>query len=251
MKFWSLTLFCLLPLVLQGQDYQADSFEFEGQTLRFRYLEPHEPSAPVLLFLHGSGERGHDNQAQLAHGSEFLAQFKGLFRIIVPQCPADDYWSSVERSMDTASGQRHFAFQYQNDMTWAMRALVYMLDSLQETCHFDTQLSVIGGLSMGGMGAFELVYRRPGYFKKAFPICGGGDPTAASTMQHTGWWIFHGLRDDVVSPEHSQIMYQALLKAGAKSRLTEYPEANHNSWDSAFQESGLPLWLWPGIHSHQ
>lgn len=96
---------------------------------------------------------------------------------------------------------------------------------------------------MGGMGVFELVKRMPKTFAAAFPICGGANPVTASRMKKTSWWIFHGAKDDVVPPHHSEDMVAALKKANAKVKFTLYPNANHNSWDSAFAEPELLSWL--------
>ena len=100
-----------------------------------------------------------------------------------------------------------------------------------------------GGLSMGGMGTYELVRRTPRTFNAAFAICGGANPATAKKMKHTRWWIFHGLKDDVVDPAFSRKMAEALTKKGASVRATWYPDANHNSWDSAFAEKELLPWL--------
>ena len=99
------------------------------------------------------------------------------------------------------------------------------------------------GLSMGGMGTFELVRRKPHVFAAAMPICGGAHPSTAKQIRKTSWWIFHGEKDDVVLPVFSKDMAAALKKAKAKVSLTLYPNANHNSWDPAFAEPGLMQWL--------
>ena len=96
---------------------------------------------------------------------------------------------------------------------------------------------------MGGMGTFELVRRKPKLFAAAFPICGGANTATAKKMARPDWWIFHGLKDNVVPPELSQSMADALKGAGADVKLTLYPEANHNSWDAAFGEPYLLPWL--------
>ena len=80
-------------------------------------------------------------------------------------------------------------------------------------------------------------------FAAAFPICGGANTATAKKLRHPDWWIFHGLKDDVVPPELSQVMADALKQAGADVKLTLYPNANHNSWDSAFAEKDLLPWL--------
>ena len=96
---------------------------------------------------------------------------------------------------------------------------------------------------MGGMGTFEIVRRNPKLFAAAFPICGGGEPTTASVMKKTKWWVFHGGKDDVVPPELSEKMVDALKAAKAAVKFTLYPDANHNSWDPAFAEPELLSWL--------
>lgn len=101
----------------------------------------------------------------------------------------------------------------------------------------------VGGLSMGGMGTFELVRRNPSLFAAAFPICGGAHPATAPLLLKTNWWIFHGLKDDVVDPEFSKKMADAIERRGGQMRLSLFPNANHNSWDSAFAEKGLLPWL--------
>jgi predicted peptidase len=101
----------------------------------------------------------------------------------------------------------------------------------------------IGGLSMGGMGTYEVVRRMPGVFAAAFAICGGAHPATAPALRNLNWWLFHGAKDDIVPPAASQIMAGALKKAGANVQLTIYPQANHNSWDPAFSEKELLPWL--------
>jgi predicted peptidase len=93
------------------------------------------------------------------------------------------------------------------------------------------------------MGTFEIVRRKPKVFAAAFAICGGANPATAEKIKHIPWWIFHGMKDDVVPPENSINMVDALLLLQANVRFTKYPLANHNSWDSTFAEPGLLAWL--------
>ncbi len=96
---------------------------------------------------------------------------------------------------------------------------------------------------MGGMGTYELVRRMPKTFAAAFAICGGAHPGTAKHIRKTSWWLFHGLKDDVVLPIFTQQMEAALRKQRADVKATYYPNANHNSWDPAFSEPGLMQWL--------
>ena len=105
----------------------------------------------------------------------------------------------------------------------------------------------VGGLSMGGMGTFEIVWRNPKLFAAAFPICGGADTGSAKKFSKISWWIFHGAKDDVVLPLFSQRIVTALQQINADVKFTLYPEANHNSWDNALAEPELMPWLFSNV----
>lgn len=229
--------------------YKAGYFIEGKDTLRFRYFVPQHKGYQrlgILLFLHGAGERGTDNQSQLSHGSDFLkvsAQNDSFpYIVIFPQCPKNSYWSNVKRTEDE-QGKPHFKFNHKRKSTKAMKQLVHFTDWLIASNIFDNQHFVVGGLSMGGMGTIELVRRRPEVFCAAFPICGGGIIKHPETLQNTRFWFFHGAKDDIVPPENSDKLVDELKKADLNVRYNLYPEANHNSWDSAFSEPGLAAWL--------
>ena len=117
-----------------------------------------------------------------------------------------------------------------------------LMKSLKEFSVQKKQIYV-AGLSMGGMGTFEIVRRNPKLFAAAIPICGGANIATASQLTKTKWWVFHGAKDDVVPPHLSEDMVNALKKEKASVKFTVYPEANHNSWDSAFAEPDFLAWL--------
>ena len=239
---------------LYSQDkslYQKHWFMHGKDTLPYRLLLPKNYDAskeyPFILFLHGAGERGNDNEAQLMHGWKLFLQdnVRDSFPAIVvfPQCPANSYWSNVEFRYDSISKQRSFHFPAKGEPTTAMKMLIELFDELEDNYKLDDDRYYIGGLSMGGMGTFELVRRKPSTFAAAFPICGGGNTSTAKKLRKTSWWIFHGQKDNVVPPELSIEMAEALKKRKAEVKLTIYPEANHNSWDPAFAEKDLIPWL--------
>lgn len=232
----------------QYDAYQAGFYTKNGDTLEYRYLEPEnfDPSKkiPLLLFMHGAGERGSDNQTQLVHGSKLfedsIAKYPAL--VVFPQCPKEIYWSNVQIEKE-AHGRNHF-FIDGGAANWPMKLTMGLVDSLLATGKIDQERVYVGGLSMGGMGTFEIVYRKPDTFAAAFPICGGGNSDSASKyVDTTSFWIFHGAKDDVVLPYHSIKMRKAIADAGGDVKLTIYPEANHNSWDSAFAEPDLLKWI--------
>ena len=248
-----LSLFICITIVAGAQEseYQKHWLIRGNDTLPYRLLLPknYDPAKeyPLLLFLHGAGERGNDNLAQLMHGSKLFLNdtVRSSYPAIVvfPQCPANSYWSNVKVVYDSLSKKRVFNFLVDGEPTMAMKMVIELLDELEDTYKLDDDRYYIGGLSMGGMGTFELVRRKPKMFAAAFPICGGANTATAKKLKHPDWWIFHGLKDNVVPPELSQQMADAIKRTGAKVNLTLYPEANHNSWDPAFAEKDLLPWL--------
>lgn len=255
-KCISLLLFLvtqLLALSSSAQDltsYEKKWMVQGGDTLPYRVLLPLNYDStiqyPVIFMLHGAGERGSDNEKQLVHGAKLFLQeeVRKNYPVIVifPQCALTDYWSNVLRMHDV-KGKRAFSFIPDGRATTRMDLLQELVTYILITYPVKKEQVYVGGLSMGGMGTFELVRRMPNVFAAAFPICGGANTATAKKIKRTSWWIFHGLKDDVVSPEFSQQMAEALKKTGAEVKLTLYPNANHNSWDSAFAEKDLLPWL--------
>jgi predicted peptidase len=246
-------IFCVLSFSLSAQNlslYEKKKFVIENDTMPYRILLPvnFNPSKkyPLIIVLHGSGERGNDNEMQLVHGAslflneEIRKKYPAI--IVFPQCSEKSYWSNVKT--DTShEGKRMFTFLEDGKPTRAMQTLQKLVQKIMHVYPVSKNRVYIGGLSMGGMGTFEIVMRNPKMFAAAFPICGGANPSVAKKIKNTDWWIFHGAQDNVVDPEYSISMFEALKKQQAKVKLTIYPEANHNSWDSAFAEKDLLPWL--------
>lgn len=200
---------------------------------------------PLVLVLHGAGERGVDNEAQLTHGADLFLEeeVREAFPAIVvfPQCPEESYWANVERKQVLMSFS--FTFNPKGEATLAMKSLQNLLSSLVSTYKIDSDRMYLGGLSMGGMGTFEMVRRNPNTFAAAFAICGGAHPDAAAELVKTKWWVFHGDADMVVDYEHSVKIVDAMNAEGAAVKFTTYEGVNHNSWENAFAEPQLLPWL--------
>ena len=228
--------------------FKKEQFIQEGDTLNYRILFPRDFSEdkkyPVVLFLHGAGERGNDNEAQLTHGSKLFFEKREEFPAIVifPQAPKDDYWAKVEVARDTIPYE--FNFKNEEEPTKALHLVMALLTSLSSEDYIDKNRIYLGGLSMGGMGTFELLSRQPELFAAAFAICGGADPGIVKNYS-PGFniWIFHGEKDNVVLPEYSKTMAREINSKGGNAKLSLYPDDNHNSWDSAFAEPHLLPWL--------
>jgi predicted peptidase len=240
----------------QAQDspfsaYSNEVYVHNGDTLRYRMLIPANydihKSYPLVIFLHGAGERGSDNAAQLLHGGSLF--LKDSIRkefpsfVIFPQCPQDSTWAPLRLNRDSAGKVTGLAF-LPNDREPVPGQLVKsLLDSLLKTGKINSKKVYIGGLSLGGMGTFDLLTRYPNVWAAGFPICGAGDAGTAARFAKVPVWIFHGGADPVVPVTFSQQYYKALKELHAPVQYTEYPGVGHNSWDNVFAEPGLLKWL--------
>lgn len=200
---------------------------------------------PLIVFLHGSGERGKDNELQLVHGADLFLKHEVRERypaiVVFPQCPKESAWSNVGAKQ--GGKNLRFVFQEKGKPTYAMSALQKLVRTLLRNYTVDRERIYIGGLSMGGMGTFEMVRRNPKTFAAAFPICGGAHPDTAAKLTGPAWWVFHGDQDGAVHHSYSQLMATALKTAGAEVKFSLYPGVGHNSWDNAFQEADLLPWM--------
>ncbi len=211
----------------------------DGNTLPYRLLIPEEAQGPmpVLLFLHGAGERGDDNRRQLIHGKDLLIKAAREFGCIVvaPQCPVGEKWSIVDWSKDKIT--------FSDAPAEPMRRANDLIDNLAEQYDIDKSRIYIMGLSMGGYGSWDAICRWPDRFAAAAPICGGGDPAQANLLVNTPIWAFHGDADTVVSVDLTRAMIHAIKDAGGEPKYTEYPGVGHGSWIPAFAETELLPWL--------
>ncbi len=252
MIFVPLLLLCFLSETLYGQEYpeyQKEQYISKTDTLPYRILLPenYDPSIayPLILFLHGSGERGSDNSLQLTHGADLFLkesirkEFPAF--VVFPQCPAEQSWSN-RAYVPTDDG---YAILYPKtiDHNAQQDLLKGLIGQLTTRYKLDENRLYAGGLSNGGMGTFELVHRNPNLFAAAFAICGGANPHIAEVISETPWWLFHGEADAIVPISGSKDMYRALKEQKADVTMTLYPEVGHDSWTNAFAEPELFPWL--------
>ena len=175
---------------------------------------------PLILFLHGAGERGDDLDKVKVHGPPKLVEQRSDCPAIVvsPQCPNERIWSPTQLSL--------------------------LLDKCMETLKVDPDRVYVTGLSMGGFGTWALCAKEPERFAAAVPICGGGDVTKAARLVDLPIRVFHGAKDTVVTPDYSQKMVDAIRAAGGtRVELTVYPEANHDSWTETYANDDVAKWL--------
>jgi predicted peptidase len=223
--------------------FEARVFEGEDSKLPYRLLRPlhYDPARklPLVLFLHGAGERGDDNQKQLVHGARNFAQEAMRRRhpasVVFPQCPAEKKWVEVPWS---AAG--HAAPE---DPGETMRAAFALVDSLTEEFPIDADRIYGVGLSMGGYGLWDMLQRKPDMLAAAIPICGGGDPRLAEGFKATPVWAFHGDQDEAVPVGRSREMIKALEAVGGRPIYTEYEGVGHDSWTQTFDNRLVWDWL--------
>jgi predicted peptidase len=197
---------------------------------------------PLVVFLHGAGERGRDNSVQLGNGAaELLGRPEARRRFpcffVLPQCPPESRWVEVDW---TAPGHRLPA-----EPSQPLRQLLGLLAQLQAELPVAVDRIYLIGLSMGGFGVWDLLSRCPQQFAAAVPICGGGDERQVEKLRGQPLWAFHGARDPVVAVERSRQMIHALRQLGSPPlpRYSELPEVGHDAWTPAFAEPELLPWL--------
>ncbi|WP_299154777.1 alpha/beta hydrolase-fold protein [uncultured Christiangramia sp.] len=253
MKFKLTLLACFFSLVSFAQDrseYKKEHFISGADTLNYRILFPKnfdkEKQYPLLLVLHGAGERGNNNESQLVHGGDLLLkdsvreQFPAI--VIFPQAPKDDYWARVEVNRDVKPFE--FDFKNQEESSKSLTLVMNLMDEMVNEKFVNNYQVYVGGLSMGGMGTFEIIYKKPEMFAAAFAICGGANTEIAQEYpDNFNIWLFHGEKDDIVLPKYSKSMAREINHYGGNAKLSLYPNDNHNSWDSAFAEPFLLKWL--------
>jgi poly(3-hydroxybutyrate) depolymerase len=238
-----LPLVAATPALRAGDDFEARMFKSgNNQLLPYRLLKPlaYDPHQkyPIILFLHGAGERGNDNQLQTNHvrflAAEAIRRKYPCF-VLAPQCPWDQRWVNV-----SWRGVTHR--QPEIPSPWLAMAL-QVEAGLEKEFSIDPDRRYVMGLSMGGFGVWDAISRHPQMFAAAVPICGGGDETRAESIAKVPVWVFHGGQDSVVQTACSRNMVAALKNAGGTPKYTEYPGVGHDSWTHAFKEPELLPWL--------
>lgn len=227
------------------KQFRTDS----GYELNYRILFPANYDSakeyPLILFLHGAGERGNDNEKQLVHGGDLFASYENRTNypaiIIAPQCPSETSWVDYKRP--NSEGEGRF-FYPSNQISKPLAAVKELVDSYIKKGVVDEKNMHVAGLSMGGIGTFDLVFRYPNMFVSATPICGGVNTQRAESFKgKTSFRITHGDKDSVVDVKFSRDAYAALQKAGTKVIYKEYPGVEHNSWDNTFAEPDFISWM--------
>jgi predicted peptidase len=176
---------------------------------------------PLMVYLHGAGERGSSLDKLKVHGpAKLVDQGNDMpFIIVSPQCPPGMWWPNF------------------------IEKIMALIDETIETYDVDTSRVYLTGLSMGGYGTWATAATYPERFAAIAPICGGGMPFVAHTMADVPVWAFHGAKDDVVPLSESQRMVDAVNEAGGNAKFTVYPDLAHDSWTETYDNPELYEWF--------
>ena len=227
-----------------ADEYEARTFPgADGKTLNYRLLKPLNYDAakkyPLILFLHGAGERGDDNAAQLRHGAPLFikpeAREKYACFVVAPQCPAEQKWTDIDWASDAPVQPESFSLP--------MGLTLAAIGALQKEFSIDADRLYVTGLSMGGYGTWDLITRFPGQWAAAAPVCGGGDKAKAARAKAVPIWAFHGVEDKAVKLIRTVEMIDAIKAAGGNALFSEYPYLAHDSWSTAYSEPDFLPWL--------
>lgn len=226
--------------------YNYTGGEYENEPFQYLLLTPAklEPGKkyPIVLFLHGAGERGtNDMQLVKRHFPEQMAtpEYREKFPcfVIVPQCRPNKRWVEVDWS---ATESQPMPSQPGDQMQVAIDILRKSLEELP----VDQSRVYLTGLSMGGYGSWDLAARHPELFAAVVPICGGGDERQAARLKDVPLWAFHGDQDQAVPVERSRKMIAAIQAAGGQPKYTELAGVGHNSWTPAYSDpTGVLKWM--------
>lgn len=211
---------------MKTNKYDTQSVKtFEGENFVLNYLlylpdnYDNTENFPLVLFLHGSGERGDDIEKVKTHGPPKLISHGEKFNFILvsPQCPENKRWDADQLSL--------------------------LLDEIEKKYKVDKNRIYVTGLSMGGYGAWKIAQTYPDRFAAIIPVCGGGDFLNACVIKHLPIWVFHGSLDKVVSIQESERMVNALRRCNGNVKFTVYPEATHDSWTETYNNPAVYEWM--------
>jgi predicted peptidase len=236
----------LILCIITNERISSQTFlSATNDTLPYRLFVPRNYNAsvkyPLVLFLHGAGERGTDNNNQLNEWPKLFAQDTNQVKypcfVVVPQCPSNDQW------VNTPWGNGSYNYGSVT-LSNSLRRAFKLLKKLENNYSIDTTRLYVTGLSMGGYGAWYCMMKYPKMFAAAVPICGAGDPSKAPLIKNVPVRFFHSSDDGTVPVSGSRDMNNALKSAGAVDAVyKEYTGLGHFSWTAAYKEPTLLPWM--------
>ena len=250
---YAIMLICLLmPLSLLAHRFQDNTEYARGvfvdslnHKMPYRLLSPTRIEKgemyPLVIFLHGAGERGDDNISQLEHGSAIFSDTVNAEKypsfVLFPQCKKK-FWTEGVTQKTFMPGAKT------PPISTTETTLMSLIHNIIANNPIDINRIYIIGLSMGGIATYDLVCRYPQLFAAAIPICGAVNPDRLPKARDVNFLIFHGEDDDEVPIICGREAYKALEEAGAKVEYVEFPGVGHECWDCAFDYPSLLPWLY-------
>ena len=215
----------------------ADGTEYQHLLVRPAEVEEGR-TYPLVVFLHGAGERGSNPVVVSKHFFPAMLRPENRERfpcfILAPQCPQNERWGSIDWRTNADEGA----------MTAPLAAVKELVDDALEEFPIDRDRLYLTGLSMGGYGTWDWTARDPEFWTAAAPICGGGNVEKAAALTDLPLWVAHGDRDPAVPVERSRTMVAAVSEAGGFPIYVEYPGMGHDVWTTAYgTPEGLVAWM--------
>lgn len=244
MKFFlCLSLITSLSILAEVKSSAEIYKDKDGNQLLYRIYTPENLSSdkkiPIIILLHGAGERGNDNKKQIAHGFKQIAQYSIQSNnpaiIIAPQCPKAQQWVNVKWNT-----KAHDMPEKPSD---SLKLAIELLNSKISTMPVDKNRVYITGLSMGGYGTWDAISRHPELFAAALPLCGGADTKQAPKLIKMPIWTVHGDKDGAIPVSRSRDIIKAIKDAGGKANYTEHPGVGHNVWSKTYSDKKILAWL--------
>lgn len=222
----------------RSYDHGSITLVNNNSTYGYRLLRPEEQKtpAPLVIFLHGAGERGSNNKSQLNYLPKRFLDAPHLRNkrcyVLAMQCPQNEQWAPYRRLIGK-----------QNAPLPAMEALMQAARRVMRDENIDPARIYLTGLSMGGYGSWDLAARHPEWFAAVVPICGGGKTRTAERLKDVPIWAFHGTADKVVPEQQSRQMIDAIRRAGGTPAYSPLPGVGHGSWQMAYGPGGAMEWM--------
>jgi predicted peptidase len=238
--------FFVIFIYSQNIDTIKNDFYLNSKRLPYVFLKigknlSNKKKYPLILFLHGAGERGDQNIEQLTVAIPVLVKTIISSKnypcfILIPQCPKNQKWVNTDWFKTSHIMEKN--------MTWPLEATIMLLDSIVKNFYLiDSSKIYVTGISMGGFGTWELIQRFPNKFAAAVPICGGGDTTNAKLISNTAIWAFHGKMDKVVKVSRTIDMIKVINKEKKRAKMTIFENEGHSCWNTVYKNSRTIEWL--------
>lgn len=222
-------------------DFSREEYKGEKGVTPYRLYVPAGGGngKPIVLFMHGAGERGTDNTLQFRAAIDVFVRSNEEVKdavYVLPQCPENEQW------VMTPWAEGNYSVDEVAE-SWELQNVVRIIDKVADETAADRDRIYVMGISMGGFATWDLIMRHGELFAAAMPICGGADPSQAEKIKDIPIQTFHGEVDDVVPPSGTREMVSALKAVGANITYTEFPGVNHWSWDAACSTEGIGKWM--------